>query len=469
MTIKRSTPILVTVMLLFSVLACTLPPLGGQAEVPAEQQTLQAVGTRSAEETAAAQAGQDETSAPVAATEEPESAEATSEPTIAPTIEHVTFPGSPGSISSFMTDRSTRPLASEGRAIADNFDQLLFERPFSAEAMEYKGYLDITRGEISAGSPWFYVIIHLEESAPEGTEPFYGVEIDIDKDGRGDWLIWGLVPPDTEWTTDGVQALQDTNNDVGESTPVIANSPPQSGDGYDNLVFDAGIGPDPDAAWIRRAPNSPTQIHLAFKQTLLGAPGEFLWGVWADEGPQNPAFFDYNDHWNLSQAGSPVSNTSYYPLKELAMVDNSCRWGYGFEPDGSEPGTCYIPPTPTPSPTPSPVPQGSISGFTYRGGGSSPSSDRLSGVTVTLGTGSCSSSGYGSTSTSGSGAYSFNQLAPGTYCVTVIKSSLPSNSYGWATMYPGGFSPTINPSQTVTIGPDENRTGVNFAFLEIVG
>jgi hypothetical protein len=151
------------------------------------------------------------------------------------------------------------------------------------------------------------------------------------------------------------------------------------------------------------------------------------------------------------------------------MVDNSCRWGYGFEPDGSEPGTCYIPPTPTPSPTPSPVPQGSISGFTYRGGGSSPSSDRLSGVTVTLGTGSCSSSGYGSTSTSGSGAYSFNQLAPGTYCVTVIKSSLPSNSYGWATMYPGGFSPTINPSQTVTIGPDENRTGVNFAFLEIVG
>lgn len=468
MTIKRSSPILVAVVLVFSLLACALPGVTGEVEVPAEQQTLQAIGTAAAAETAAAEGTGDEPTAPPG-TEAPLEDVATATPSPAATIEHTTFPSNPGSISSFMTDRSTRPLAGEGRAIADSFDQLLFERPYTSESMEYRAYLDITRGELSASSPWFYVIIHLEEGAPAEAAPLYGVEIDIDLDGRGDWLIWGAVPPDSEWTTDGVQALRDTNNDVGGANPVIANSPPQTGDGYDDLVFDAGHGPDPDAAWIRRSPSSPSQIHLAFKQTLIGPPGEFLWGVWADEGPQDPAFFDYNDHWSISQAGSPVANTSYYPLKELALIDNSCRWGYGFTPTGSEPGACYIPPTPTPTVTPSPEPEGSISGFVYRGTGPSPSSERFSGVSVTLGSGACGSSGYASTSTGGNGGYTFSGLPAGTYCVTVNKSTLPPASYGWATMYPTGFPPSINPSQTITIAPDEDRGGVNFAFLEIVG
>ena len=132
---------------------------------------------------------------------------------------------------------------------------------------------------------------------------------------------------------------------------------------------------------------------------------------------------------------------------------------------GTEPGACYVPPTATP------VPVGSISGYVYRGVNSSPSTPRFSGATVTLGQGSCPSSGYKSTSTNGDGYYIFNQLPAGTYCVTVIKSSLPPASYGWATMYPGGFPspPGANPYHSVTVGNNENVQNKNFAFLEIIG
>jgi hypothetical protein len=454
-------------VLLVISLACSLPTQFGTPQVSSDQLTLQAVGTQVALATLAA-AVPSATGAPAEPPTETaspgEDATATmAEPTETATVVHLTTPSNPGSVNSFVTDRSSKPLASERRAIGDNFDVLLFERPFTAGSMDYLGYLDITRGELSASGPWFYVTLSLEGAPPMEQAPRYGVEVDIDKDGRGDWLIWGSAPPDSNWTTNGVQALQDTDNNVGGSTPVKAEPPPQTGNGYDQVVFDSGQGVDPDAAWIRRSPGSGSQVQIAFKQGLIASPGEFMWGVWADAGPQDPAWFDYNDHFSPAEAGSPVSGASNYPLSQLAQIDNSCRWGYGFTPTGSEPGSCYVPPTPTPTP------QGSISGYVYRGTSSSPSGSPLGGVTVTLGQGSCSSSGYRSTTTSSNGSYSFSELPPGTYCVTVRKNTLPPASYGWGTMYPGGFGASGDPYQQVSLGADEHRSGVNFAFLEIVG
>jgi hypothetical protein len=462
MTARHYPPAVALMMIAIAVLACSIPGVSGPSASSPEQMTLEAVGTRSAQETAAAGGEMEATEAP-AGTAVPEETGPTSEPTTVPTIEHTTFPGNPGSISSFMTDRSTLALASEGRAVADSFDQLLFERPFSAQVMDYKGYLDITRGELSASSPWFYAIIYLEESPPAESEPFYGVEIDLDKNGRGDVLIWGLVAPDTEWTTDGVQVLKDSNNDVGGGIPVVAESPPQTGNGYDDLVFDAGIGPDPDAAWIRRSPSSPTQIQLAFKQSLIGSSSEFLWGVWADEGPQNAAFFDYNDHWSISEAGSPASNSSNYPLKELAMVDNSCRWGYGFTPTGTEPGACFIPPTPTPTftPTATPLPAtlNVIAYRDYNNNGSRNSGDGgLSGVSITVRSGSCSGSVVDSTTTGSSGSASFPGLAAGTYCVTVDYPTVCFDN-PW-------LNPAVN-SRTVTLAAG-GVLGISFPFAPYV-
>jgi hypothetical protein len=378
---------------------------------------------------------------------------ATDTPTVpTPTVAHVTIPVNPGGTNSFMTDRSSATLAGERRSIGDNLDIGLLERPFTANVMDYQGYLDLNRGELSIGAPWIYVSFFLEGAPPAGSTAVYAVEVDIDIDGRGDYLILGAAPATADWTTNGVRILRDTNNDVGAAHPMAAD-PPSGGNGYDELVFDQGQGPDPDAAWIRLAPGSSTKVQVAFKYAAIGSPNTWIWGVWTDEGVNKPEWFDYNDHFTAAEAGSPTSGSSLYPIKALASVDNSCRWVVGFTPDGDEPGVCPVPPTPTPKP------QGSISGIVYEGYTTTVTAQRISGAGVTLGVGACSSSGAGSTSTSSSGGYSFNGLAAGTYCVTV--TSLPPATYGWAAV--SGYS------RTVTIGHDEAKTGVNFGFNRIIG
>jgi len=400
---------------------------------------------------------------PPAATEAPPTVE---EPTATSTVVHVTIPSSPAGVASFMTDRSTALLASERRAIGDNYDINLLERPFSPEAMDYKDYLDITRGELSLNPPFVYITIQLEGGAPADQDVAYGVEIDLDLDGHGEWLILGQVPPDSTWTTNGVRACRDSNGDVGGPTAMRVDAPNSARDGYEDCVFESGYGLNPDAAWIRRDPSHANYIQIAFLFSLIGSDGEFLWGAWSDEGLQEPAYFDYHDHFTITEAGSPASESSYYPLKAVALLDNTCRWGYGFAPTGTEPGTCYVPPTATP------VPVGSISGYVYEGyGGPGPSSTRISGVSVRLGQGACSSSGYQSASTNGDGYYSFNRLPPGTYCVTVISSSLPPAQYGWSVMYPSGFggTPPPNPYRQVIVAPDGTITNINFGYARNIG
>ncbi len=367
----------------------------------------------------------------------------TPEPTS--TVSHTDFPASPGTIGSFMTDRTSEDLAAERRANADNFEINLLERPFTSEVMDYQNYLDIVRAEMSVAAPWVYITIFLEGNPPNDKTVSYGVEIDLDIDGRGDWLIYGLVPPSTDWTTDGVRAYSDSDNDVGSAKPVRVDAPSPGLNGYDQMVFDAGQGQDPDAAWIRRDPSNPDRVQVAFKYLLIGSDGEFMWGAWADEGMQNAAFFDYQDHFTIQEAGSPASNSSEYPLKALASVDNTCRWGYGFIPNGSEPGVCYVPPTPTPTPRPGSISGGvwyDVNGTGIREGGEG----GLSGITVNLGQGACNSSGYSSTSTGGDGSFSFGNIPAGTYCVSIDYSS----SCGW-------YYATTPDMQTVILNPGENK------------
>lgn len=282
-------------------------------------------------------------------------------PEVTPTVAvvHSLFPSDPPPPARFMTDRSSAPLADERRSIGDDFNTGLFERPFSSQVMDYKGYLDLSRSEIAAGGLWLYVTLFLE-GQPSPAEPAsYGVEIDLDLDGRGDWLIVGAAPPTTDWTTDGVRAYQDTDNDVGALTPVRADPPAGTLNGYDTLVFDQGVGPDPDAAWIRLAPGSPTRIQIAFKPGLIAGDNEFFWWGWAFADPQ-PAWQDYQDHFTQLEAGSPLSESSQYPVKDLSLIDSTCRWGYDFNPTLSAPGLCPVPATPTPTPTPTRTPTPTI-------------------------------------------------------------------------------------------------------------
>lgn len=430
-------------------LSAATPTLDPNAVALAVQLTLQA------EQAAGGAEGGASPTEPPAATQASPPTEIPAGPT--PTVVHVIYPVGPAGTTSFMTDRSSAALAGERRSIADNFDVLLIERPFTANVMDYQGYLDITRGELSIGAPWVYVTIFLEAAPPAGSSAVYGVEVDIDVDGRGDFLIIGQAPASTEWTTDGVRLLRDTNNDIGGPHPIAADAPVSGTNGYDEVVFNQGYGPDPDAAWIRLDPAGSSKVQVAFKYAAIGSPDEWMWGVWADEGVHHPEWFDYNDHFTAAEAGSPTSGSSLYPVKAVASVDNSCRWAVGFTPDGDEPGVCYIPPTPTP------VPQGSIEGrVTNLGGG-------FSGGTVLLGQGSCAASGFKSTSISSTGYYKFTGLAAGTYCVTVDTSSLsPVHTYGWDPYNPD-FPVNADPYRTVALGNNEAKAGVNFHYVDVIG
>ncbi|MEJ2563055.1 MAG: hypothetical protein P8Z42_10220 [Anaerolineales bacterium] len=176
--------------------------------------------------------------------------QATFTPTSTPTIDivHIDFPSQPGAYTSKLSDRSTAPLAEKQRSIGDSFDRNIFERPFDAQNMEYQPWIDIAPGaELSLDPPWVYVSIYLEGAPPSDAQAVYAVELDLNVDGRGDWLITASTPLSEEWSTKGVRAYIDSNGDVGGETPAQAEDPPYQGDGYETLLFDEGSGIDPDA------------------------------------------------------------------------------------------------------------------------------------------------------------------------------------------------------------------------------
>jgi hypothetical protein len=76
-------------------------------------------------------------------------------------------------------------------------------------------------------------------------------------------------------------------------------------------------------------------------------------GVIADAGWRDPKKLDYVDRLPLAEAGSPVRDNEYYPLKQLFLVDNTCREPFGFEPTRYEPQVCPVPVPPTKTPGPS--------------------------------------------------------------------------------------------------------------------
>ena len=283
------------------------------------------------------------------------------EATLAPTaITHALRPASPGGAEGFIIDTNSQKTGAQGRSPGGESYQInRFERPFTAQSMQYLGYLDIGRAEIDSGGGWFYLTLYLQGVLPPEAfgQAGYGVEIDSDLDGRGDVLIWAHVPVAGDWTTDGVQVWQDTNNDVGGPT-ALASDPGRGGTGYETNLFASGVGIDPDMAWVRMAPGNAAAVQIAFRPTALGGDSTFLWGAWTDGGVQQPGWFDYNDHFSADQAGSPlVELKALYPLKELFALDNTCRLAYGFVPYGGEPGMCEIPGTAVPtftSPPPGP-------------------------------------------------------------------------------------------------------------------
>ncbi len=271
-----------------------------------------------------------------------------------PVIQHLMIPGNPGS-GKLIYDVESHSTALEKRApYGDSYDINRLERPFLQD-MTYVSDLDIHTFSVTNDKDWWYVSIDLIGSDPNNPLGInYGVEIDLDHDGFGDYLIWAHPPYSASWDTSPVQIFQDQNHNTGGLSATKSDAP-ISTDGYEALIFNGGTGDaDADMAWVRINAGSDANVQLAFKKSWSGTV--FMLGVIADAGLKDNQKLDYVDRFTEEEAGSPVRDKQYYPLKALFAVDNFCREAFGFKSTGYEPQSCprAAPPTREPGEPPPP-------------------------------------------------------------------------------------------------------------------
>jgi hypothetical protein len=243
-------------------------------------------------------------------------------------------------VDTFLTDFNSIDYAEERVSTGDSYKHNILERPFTAEDMDYKGMIDITRVDLKVTDSWIYAIISLAEDLPESGDMKYGLELDLKENGRGEILIQTDLPQGTEWSVSGVKVYQDVDVDVGGESPMYMDYPDSSLTGYEVLVFDSGVGDIPDLVWTRRSPDATNSLEIAFKSALVGGFGGYMWSAWADDGLKAPELRDYNDRFTEEEAGSPYPGSPLYPIKALYLVDTTCRSYFGFTPTGAEPGLC---------------------------------------------------------------------------------------------------------------------------------
>jgi hypothetical protein len=418
------------ILLVLSILvtfSCNLPGLETADNEENLRQTLDALSTavaEKAEETVIPEKEGDITDEPV-----PTVADEAPTEVIPPTpIAHNLVPAQPGWVARWFSDTDSSRTSGENRAPGgDLFSKNIFERPFTSNEMIFRPDLDINKAEVSSDSNFIYFTIYLHGVNPEtgGLSGSYGVELDTDLNGRGNYLVLINNPVGTEWQMENVAAYKDSGKKVGGARP-MKDDPPSGYIGYDQVVFSLDNLIDPDAAWGRVSPKGTSIVEIAFKRGLVGGYGQFLWSVWADDGVKDPQKFDYNDHFTLSEAGSPYKDANY-PLKSLALVDSTCREVFNVTPEGDIPGLCALPPTVTPTqrPTDPPPPSpGGITGSVFSDNNNNGSREAgegpwCSGVSIWYHEGPCSGVGIISPIPMGGGCnFGISNLPAGQYCVS---------------------------------------------------
>ncbi len=220
----------------------------------------------------------------------------------------------------------------------------ILERPFTQSDMEYHPETDLIGITISEDDTYYYFSLELNDVDSSVGYPSanYAIEFDVDKDLKGDYLLWVSGDDSTEWNHADVNVLQDANKDVGGVTAVIPDA--GAGDGYETVVFSADVTDQADLAWKRVDPEMPNVVQLALKKTLL-EPGQFYWKAWANGNMIEAGQFDFNDFYNNSEAGSPDLDSADYPVNQLNLLDSTCWSANGFQPQEMT-GGCYKAPTP---------------------------------------------------------------------------------------------------------------------------
>jgi hypothetical protein len=218
----------------------------------------------------------------------------------------------------------------------DTLYQGRYERPFDKDM----GYLPGTDISLAAlfrpGDGWVYLKLRAFKQPKAEDAANYAVELDLDRDGRGDMLIVTSLPASNQWATSTVSVWEDKNKDVDTSDIHTA----KKGDGYETKYSD-----DPEVAYARLSPDNPQDVQIAFKQTLIGGvKGMFIWRTWIFANSWDTKKLPPEDQYTEKEAGVPYYKNADYPLKAVFGIDNTCRAPSGYELFGKSriKGSCTI-------------------------------------------------------------------------------------------------------------------------------
>ena len=250
-------------------------------------------------------------------------------------------PGEPRGETQVINDQSSVSTASQKKAFGgDEYFLGRLERPFN-QLMEYLPALDIVRADLNRpGDNWLYFSIQVEgDLSPHPA--VYGIELDLDIDGRGDLLVQALAPTSKDWAEDEIKTWWDSDGDVGGKLIGRSDSRLYQGSGFETLKIDSAAGRTPGKVWSRLSSTSTHILQIAILEELIGGEkGKFSWKPYTDGVPFPPSQYDLNDYYPLNQAGSPILGERDYPLKAVYAVDNTCRKLSGLYPSGREQGIC---------------------------------------------------------------------------------------------------------------------------------
>ena len=141
--------------------------------------------------------------------------------------------------------------------------------------MAYLPDTDIQSAAISSDELFFYFTIELAglSTATNQLGALYGIEIDVDKDGRGDFLFTASNPA-KDWSASETKSFADANKDMGGKTSLRADSSTNSkSDGYERVLASSS------SVFSRMDPSSEVTVQITVSKEMLGDATQFLWGA----------------------------------------------------------------------------------------------------------------------------------------------------------------------------------------------
>lgn len=220
---------------------------------------------------------------------------------------------------------STRPDAEQDSWTDDAWERV-------SQSAKHPDSYDLAGVSIGQDETWLYLQMELRGPVADGLKSgyYYHFNIDVDEDGRGDYLyhLKGHKV-DTTWKDTSevwLKVYQDTDKDVGGDDPAVAEgeSPPPGLDGFDSI-----FPSERDHAYVRIAGASgddANRLELAVRLDRIGQPLQVHARAWAGEKAPKFSKFYVHDAYAAADVGD-TGDPDTIPLEadwgDIANVDES--------------------------------------------------------------------------------------------------------------------------------------------------